>query len=39
MKPMFELPSEENVEKVIVTAEFVRGEGELKKVYKTDTTV
>ena len=34
MKPMFELPSEENVEKIIVTAGFVRGEEELKKVYK-----
>ena len=34
MKPMFELPSEENVEKIIITAGFVRGEEELKKVYK-----
>ena len=36
MKPMFELPSEENVEKIIITAGFVRGEEELKKVYKTE---
>lgn len=36
LKPMFELPSESNVEKIIVTAEFVRGEGELKKIYKTE---
>ena len=34
MKPMFELPSEENVEKIIITEKFVRGEEELKKVYK-----
>ena len=34
MKPMFELPSEENVEKIIITAGFVRGEEELKKIYK-----
>ncbi len=37
LKPMFELPSESNVEKIIVTAEFVRGEGELKKIYKTES--
>ena len=37
MKPMFELPSEENVEKIIVTAGFVRGEEELKKVYRANT--
>ena len=36
MKPMFELPSEENVEKIIVTAGFVRGEEELKKVYRAN---
>ena len=34
MKPMFELPSEENVEKIIITAGFVRGEEELKRIYK-----
>ena len=34
MKPMFELPSEENVEKIVITAGFVRGEEELKRVYK-----
>ena len=34
MKPMFELPSEENVEKIIITAGFVRGEEELKKIYR-----
>ena len=34
MKPMFELPSEENVEKIIITEKFVRGEEELTKVYK-----
>ena len=36
MKPMFELPSEENVEKIIITAGFVRGEEELKKIYKAN---
>jgi ATP-dependent Clp protease ATP-binding subunit ClpX len=36
LKPMFELPSEKNVEKIIITADFVRGEGELKKIYKTE---
>ncbi len=36
MKPMFELPSEENVEKIIITAGFVRGEEELTKVYKSN---
>ena len=36
MKPMFELPSEENVEKIIITAGFVRGEEELKKIYKAE---
>ena len=30
MKPMFELPSRTDVKKAIITAEFVRGEGELK---------
>ena len=34
MKPMFELPSEENVEKIVITAGFVRGEEELKRIYK-----
>ena len=34
MKPMFELPSEENVEKIIITEKFVRGEEELTKIYK-----
>ena len=34
MKPMFELPSEENVEKIIITEKFVRGEEGLTKVYK-----
>ena len=34
MKPMYELPSEDDVEKVIVTAEYVRGEGELTVVKK-----
>ena len=34
LKPMFELPSESDVERVIVTPEFVRGEGELKIVRK-----
>lgn len=29
MKPMYELPSESNVKKVIVTPEFVRGKEEL----------
>ena len=36
MKPMFELPSEEGVEKIIITAGFVRGEEELTKVYRKD---
>ena len=36
LKPMFELPSEKNVEKIIITADFVRGKGELKKIYKTE---
>ncbi|MBR5140555.1 MAG: ATP-dependent Clp protease ATP-binding subunit ClpX, partial [Clostridia bacterium] len=31
LKPMFELPSEKDVVKITVTAEFVRGEGELIK--------
>ena len=31
LKPMFELPSEKDIEKITVTAEFVRGEGELIK--------
>ena len=36
MKPMFELPSEENVEKIIITARFVRGEEDLRKIYKAE---
>ena len=36
MKPMFELPSEDGVEKIIITAGFVRGEEELTKVYRKD---
>jgi ATP-dependent Clp protease ATP-binding subunit ClpX len=36
MKPMFELPSEENVEKIIITAGFVRGEEELKRIYRAE---
>ena len=36
MKPMFELPSEENVEKIIITAGFVRGEEDLRKIYKAE---
>ena len=35
MKPMFTLPTEENIEKVIITPEFVRGEAELKIVRKS----
>ncbi|MBE6532615.1 MAG: ATP-dependent Clp protease ATP-binding subunit ClpX [Ruminococcaceae bacterium] len=35
LKPMYDLPSESDVEKVIVTAAFVRGEGELVVVKKT----
>ena len=31
LKPMFELPSEKDIERITVTAEFVRGEGELIK--------
>ena len=34
LKPMYDLPSEDDVEKVIVTAEFVKGEGELIVVKK-----
>ena len=34
LKPMFELPSRRDVEKVVITPEFVRGEGELKIVTK-----
>ena len=34
MKPMYELPSEEDVEKVIVTPEFVKGEAELTVIRK-----
>ena len=34
MKPMYELPGRDDVEKVIVTAAFVRGEEELKTVKK-----
>ena len=34
MKPMYELPSEKDVEKVIVTAGFVRGEEELTVIRK-----
>ncbi len=34
LKPMFELPSRGDVEKVIITPEFVRGEAELKAVKK-----
>ena len=38
MKPMYDLPSETGIKKVIVTAEYVRGEGELKIVkYETET--
>ncbi len=36
MKPMFELPSEENVEKIVITAGFVRGEEELRKIYRAE---
>ena len=35
MKPMYSLPSEPDVEKVIVTAEYVRGEGELTVVRRS----
>ncbi len=34
LKPMFELPSRRDVEKVVITPEFVRGEGELKIITK-----
>ena len=34
MKPMFDLPSLPDVEKVIVTEAFVKGEGELTMVYR-----
>ena len=34
MKPMYELPSRKDVKKVIITAEFVRGEGELHLILK-----
>ena len=34
MKPMYELPSRDNVEKAIITAGFVKGEEELKLVLK-----
>ena len=34
MKPMYELPSREGVEKVIVTAGFVKGEEEIKVIVK-----
>ncbi len=34
MRPMFELPSLPDVQKVIVTADFVRGEGELRIIKK-----
>ena len=32
MKPMYELPSDKSVKKVIVTAEYVKGEAELKVI-------
>ena len=35
MKPMFELPSETDVKKVVVTADFVNGESELVVIRKT----
>ncbi len=35
LEPMFTLPSESNVEKVIITAEFIRGEKELTVVKKS----
>ena len=35
MNPMYELPSEEDVEKVIVTAAFVRGEEDIKIIKKS----
>ena len=34
MKPMFELPSRDDVKKAIITPEFVRGEAELKLILK-----
>ena len=34
MKPMYELPSRTDVEKVIITAGFVKGEEELKIIKK-----
>ena len=36
MKPMFELPSRDDVEKAIITPEFVRGEAELKLILKEE---
>ena len=38
MKPMFELPGRCDIEKVIVTAEFVKGNEELKIILKEDAT-
>ena len=37
LKPMFELPSMENVERVVLTAEFVRGEGDIKIIKRAVT--
>ena len=37
IKPMFELPSMENVERVVLTAEFVRGEGDIKIIKRAVT--
>ena len=34
MKPMFELPSRDDVKKAIITPEFVRGEAEIKLILK-----
>ena len=38
LKPMYDIPSMENATKIVITKEFVKGEGELKVIYSEDVT-
>ena len=38
MRPMYELPGRDDIEKIVVTPGFVRGDEELKIIFKDKTT-
>jgi len=36
LRPMFDIPSEKNIKRIVITAGYIRGEEELKTVLKDE---